>query len=926
LYSGMTRKRIFGAALGFAVINLSAIVHAQESLPALVATNFGSFAVRAQTSLTNNNPGVNSSYSLVGGGNELWGPQDKGLFGFFTTNGNFDVRVRVDSLEPVHRYAKSGLMVRESLSSAARMVSLFATPTGPTTLPADNPVGEDEVEFNFRRGTGDGSNNINLGSPGYPNAWLRLARRGSVVYGLVSRDGTNWIRSGSVDTSTWPAGPLRDNVLLGLGASSHDDATLVRTELRDFTPVTTVAPIQIAAQPTNTFGAVGSTASLQVQLADPVDARYQWYVNDTLIPGATNAVYTTAALEAGPNTNHYNVRVTRGTAASVTSAGAQVQVVEISPPEFPDVFIDFDDGEVPSGTRVFGTAEVDPSAGSGSSGGLVLTRAVNNQNGSFVIDDFNGGAPVDSFTVAFKLKIGPGSAKPADGFSFSFGTNVPSGLFTSPQQGVGPGLAVSFDLYDNGDFEAPAIDVFYGVDPSEVPLNLKGNILHRPVPLSDLLTSRYVDVVIRMNRDGKLDMVYGGDVIAYQLQTPFVPVAGGKFGFGGYAGGQNAFQAIDDVRIDTSISTGEAYVSGIGPVGNNVSALPEIVANFVNQNTVVDTNSLQLLFNGGVVNPVVATDELTGTTKVSYKVSNLLAASSTNSIVLVWSDSAGNRSTNTATFRVGDYVTLAAAAARPLGSGDTQTPGFRVRVYQIAANLTATSTFAESVLAQERGENIADLTIADLDGYFSDPTITGKIDYDVNSAPLGFSTFPGIPGLSDSRENFVLQSDGYIEFPKSGFYQMGVRSDDGFVLTVGDESNPLVVGEFEGEREPADTIFGFVVPEAGLYPFHLVYYQARGGGLVRWFSLDESGNQVLVNDPDDENALRAFQAETTGGGKQPLITLSENGDKLVLSWTGGGVLETRSGLGAGSWTSVAGATSPHSVPMTGGSAFFRVRQ
>jgi hypothetical protein len=87
--------------------------------------------------------------------------------GFFLTNGNFDVRVRVESLEPVHRYAKSGLMVRESLSSTARMVSLFATPTGPTELPADNPVGEDEVEFNFRRGTGDGSNNINLGSPGF---------------------------------------------------------------------------------------------------------------------------------------------------------------------------------------------------------------------------------------------------------------------------------------------------------------------------------------------------------------------------------------------------------------------------------------------------------------------------------------------------------------------------------------------------------------------------------------------------------------------------------------------------------------------------------------------------------------------------------------------------------------------------------------
>src|SRR5688500_8377048 len=198
----MSKKSVFCLA----VLSLLPLGSMAQGLPALVATNFGSaenFPLRGQTSLINNNPGVNSSYSLVGGGNELWGAQDEGLFGFYPTNGNFDVRVRVESLENVHRYAKTGLMVRESLSSTARMVSLFATPTGPTQLPPEEPVGENEVEFNFRRGTGDGSNNINLGSPGYPNAWLRLARRGNIVYGLVSRDGTNWTRAASVDTSSW---------------------------------------------------------------------------------------------------------------------------------------------------------------------------------------------------------------------------------------------------------------------------------------------------------------------------------------------------------------------------------------------------------------------------------------------------------------------------------------------------------------------------------------------------------------------------------------------------------------------------------------------------------------------------------------------------------------------------------------------------
>ncbi|HEV8541473.1 MAG TPA: hypothetical protein VGR78_03695, partial [Verrucomicrobiae bacterium] len=214
----MTRKLWKAAALcAFSLLPISTL-HAQ-GLPALTNAPIGSFLVRGQTGITNNDPGVNSSYSIVGGGNELWGPADKGIFGYFNMNGDFDVKVRVDSLQPVHTYAKTGLMVRESLSSQSRMVSLFATPTGPTQYPTnttDTPTGEDQVEFNFRRATSDGSNSILLGSPAYPNAWLRLARRGNVFYGLVSHDGTNWINSSSVDTATWPAGAFKGVVLLGL--------------------------------------------------------------------------------------------------------------------------------------------------------------------------------------------------------------------------------------------------------------------------------------------------------------------------------------------------------------------------------------------------------------------------------------------------------------------------------------------------------------------------------------------------------------------------------------------------------------------------------------------------------------------------------------------------------------------------------------
>lgn len=921
----MTKKLVKAAwlcALTLVSVNLSRA----QGLPALVSTNFGSFSARSQTSVTNNDLGTNSSYSFVGGGLDLWGAADSGLYAFFTTNGNFDVKVRVDSLQPVHRYAKAGLMVRESLSSASRMVSLFATPTGPTDLPADQPTGEDQVEFNYRKATvSDGQNNINLGSPGYPNAWLRLARRGNIVYGMTSHDGTNWTSSASVDTSTWAGGALRPNVLLGLGSSSHDDARLVHSEFRQFSPVTQVGPVNIQQQPANNFGAANSTVSFSVAVTDPVDAEYQWLANDVVIPGATNSTYTTPALNDSFNGTRYKVKVT-GRNGTVTSSEATLSVVSIDAPASPDIDYTFDDGEVPAGATAYGTAVVDPAKGASGTGGLVLAAQANNQNGSFVIDDFNFGAVVNGFTAAFKLKIGPGTSKPADGFSFSFGTNIPSGTFTAPQQGVGPGLAISFDIYDNGDLEAPAIDVFYGVDPSITPINLKGNILHKSVPLSRLVNSRYVDVVVRMNPDGKLDLSYDGEIIAYQLQTPFVPVAGGRFGFGAYAGGQNAFEGVDDIRIQTSTLSTDAYLSSIEPIGNNVSARPLITASLVDQLTTVQTNSIKLQLNGSNVTPVIARDaDNPSLTTVSYQVTSLLPALTTNSLMLVWSDSSGTQHTNNGSFVVGGYVTLPAPAA-PVGSGKTDDNGFKVRVFQISTNLSANSAFAEAVLAGQKGGNVADLTIADDSGFFLDPAVNSMVNYDANAAPLGFSTFPGIPGITDSKENFVAEILTYIEFPTAGFYQMGVRSDDGFILTAGNPGSAVTLGAFEGEREPANTIFGFVVPQPGVYPFRLVYYQARGGASVRWFSVDPNGQQTLINDLEQQNSLKAFRSITGGSTTPPRLTATRAGANLVITWTGGGVLESSTDLKAGSWTPVANATSPYPAPTTGNARFFRVRQ
>jgi hypothetical protein len=908
------------------IATASYLAHAQ-GLPSLQSTNLGVFTVSSQMSVTNNDPGVNSSYTIMGGGNELWGDVDHGEFAWFPTTGDFDIRVRVESLQPVHRYAKTGLMVREGLGTTSRMVSLFSTPTGPTVLPPDTPAGSDNVEFNFRRALADGKNSANLGPPGYPNAWLRLARRGSVFYGMIGQDGVNWTTNGMVDTATWPGGAFKANTLLGLGASSHDDTVTVQSELRQFSPVSSVGAVQVIQQPVDTLGLLGHPVTFSVLLNDPVDSKYQWYTNNVAITGATNITYTTANLTAAYSGEIFKVSAT-GPGGSTTSSNATLTVVAINPPANPIAVYDFDDGQVPDGTAVYGTALVDPAAGYGGSGGLILTTNLNNQNGSFVIDDLNPGSAVDSFTVAFKMKIGPGSSNPADGVSLSFGTDIPDGTFTAPQQGVGPGLAVSFDIYDNGNNEAPAIDIFYGVDPSMVPQNLMGNIVHKPFTKAQMVNSRYVDVVLHMGSDGKVDLAYDGIVMAYHVQTGYTPTTGGRFGFGAYCGGQNAQQYIDDISIETTTVGNGAYLQSIAPLGNAVPASPTIVAQLVDVVTLVDTNSIHLSFNNSPVAPSITQDS--GVTTVQYAVSGLLAPNSTNTVTLVWSDNGTPVAThtNTATFKVENYATLPTSIALPLGSGNANDSGFKVRIYQIDGTLDTSSQAAENALAGKLGDNIATPGGTDTNGFVMDPTLTSVINYDVNPNSAGTSiTFPGIPGMTGSKENFAAEILTYLQFPTAGYYQMDVLSDDGFKLTAGapGSANPLVVGSFEGARNALETIFGFQVPQAGVYPFRLLYYQGGGGASLKWSTVAADGTQVLVNDPNDPTAIHAFRSAGSGGIENlPVkITFQRSGSDVVFTWPGSGTLESTGDLKT--WNPVPKGQSPYHVTASG-TQFYRVRQ
>lgn len=340
----------------------------------------------------------------------------------------------------------------------------------------------------------------NLQVPGYaPMSGLKLAL---------------YARTGDLNASYW-----FDNVCLGY--------TIPET-------------VSITGEPADVLVLVGHPASFEVLVSNPQGVTYQWRRNGVDIPGATGSTYTTPALALADDGTGYSVVVT-GPNNTVTSRTAMASVMaKFDAGANPPVNIDFNDYSTPVGSAVFGSAFITGPGGVGDSAFLQLTEAVNDQSGSFLLDTPAGTAPIKDFTATWMMRVGGGTAVPADGFSFVLGSDVVDGTFG--EDGAGSGLIVSFDTYDNGTSEvAPEISIVYR----------SSQVATRPFDISVLQTGdTFEQIGVRVNRNGTLDLYYGDTAVYRGLPLPgFVPFQTGRFGWGARTGGLNDNHWMDDVKI-----------------------------------------------------------------------------------------------------------------------------------------------------------------------------------------------------------------------------------------------------------------------------------------------------------------------------------------------------------------------------------------
>jgi hypothetical protein len=122
---------------------------------------------------------------VTGGGSDIGGTNDQFQFTWQLRSGDFDVKVRIESLGLSDAWAEAGLMVRETLVPGSRFASVMATPSISGSY------------FQSRTATAGATTLTGTFPPNYPNTWLRLRRVGAQFTGYAGYDGESWVQLGA---------------------------------------------------------------------------------------------------------------------------------------------------------------------------------------------------------------------------------------------------------------------------------------------------------------------------------------------------------------------------------------------------------------------------------------------------------------------------------------------------------------------------------------------------------------------------------------------------------------------------------------------------------------------------------------------------------------------------------------------------------
>lgn len=627
---------------------------------------------------------------------------------------------------------------------------------------------------------------------------------------------------------------------------------------------------------------------------------------------------------------------------------------------------DFNDGQVPANSAVFGSAVVNGSGGYTNSGYLTLTTAAASQLGVFVLTtDLDAGTPVAGFTANFKMTAGGGTGA-GDGFSFNFATDLDlTGNWGAAEEGNGTGLSIEFDTYPNGGTDtAPTIDVKVG----------GVEVASSPAPQLITSTGNYVDVFVQLNPDRTLTVVYDGvyaytnlDLSAYL--TPVVyPFTGAYFGFGARTGSSYANMFLDDLNIVTRTNA-TAFVRSFSPAGRWAQSSSAIDIIVTNCNTSLTTSTIALVLDGTRVTPTITTPS--GNTLIHFAPPSALGAYTAHTVSLVFADNASpTPNTNTLWYSFSipatSYVTLLsdgfegytgggvpldmnyASGPNASPNGGPGNPWFgpgppnaRVVVTEGGVVPHGGSQMVRGSAANDLDEDWVNLPYRFnagnvysgnlmMDWWFYDPLGAGGDTY-ADFAGIGFyntapttTDYPGTGSLNSSSQIQRLVIGG-SSVQTAGFYDST-------------KYQTRVVGA--GDGYAAGWFNTAVTRSVGWHHARVIVGPtlANGVNYVEFF-LDDMNSSVFQHVDRLAYGYNVIELNLNYGaiagyfddvsiavGRPPNVTVTQSGNNAILSWPGlDFVLQSASSV-SGPYSDVSGAVSGYSYDTTSNPAqFFRLR-
>jgi hypothetical protein len=551
--------------------------------------------------------------------------------------------------------------------------------------------------------------------------------------------------------------------------------------------------------------------SVTVSISNSVAGTTLYYTLDGTIPTTNSTVYT----------GSFNVTNTLVVRAMAFKPGFVLSPVSSATFYRTDssstVVFDFNTDPALSGLlTTYGSAIWVASGGPGNAtnsndGYLQITDAAVGERSAIVFADFDGGSVVQGFTFDADLRVGNGTAQPADGFSLNFcrandpvlqdvanggnpasdgdiwcfGPNCENNL---PEEGTRTGIAIGFDAWNSGG-APPYCNGLGQTDPSYIGPDIVGIDVHvdgmtiAQFPMltlngacndpSSLQTGPqdgtgnpavlcWQHLRVSLNTNAQLSIYWKGSQLLSNYQTTFVP-SPGRLVFAGRTGNAYQNQDIDNIVVTTIpaalavVGTASGYPDGFNVTVNDSGS------------SVVNTNApFTVYLNTSIAitpNSIVKTG---GSTVITYHgFPALLPSGSTNSVFVSCKDTNNQTISGTRTFIVPSYATLPAGG---LSTGvDLSKPGWLFQPWQLAGGEPNQVYWMLEQIEGLHGPNLADLSTATDNGYID--FTNGYTAYYANNAGVGTNTWTNALinfDINAGNDGNFQTGNGYMDQPFPG--------------------------------------------------------------------------------------------------------------------------------------------------------------